>query len=276
MILTRILAPSAARAIVLTKREFVSGVCCTICTAAGRPAAAASSEPLTEGCFISPGEYQRFKLQRQSMGRSDVDELISRDRFRRTTGDSNMDRDLDRAMKNVANLFGVKPAFGFYDPNVDPSKKIMNAWAVVEDTDIPGTKGTVAFGDDLFRSELQYDRSGSTIMAIIAHEFAHVFQGYRGYLTRIHTGYPRKSEINADFLSGYFLGTRKREHPALSLEKVSELFVRLGRLAENNPMRTHGNSKERLDAAQAGFALSYRDNRSFEFAVAAGLDYVGG
>jgi hypothetical protein len=212
---------------------------------------------------------------------SPIDSLFGRDRYIRTTGDQTVDRNLDQAMKLVADLFGVTPAFGFYDPKKiydedDADSWIMNAWATQEDTDLPGTKGTVAFGFDLFKRELyQYDSSGSTIMAIIAHEFAHVLQGDRGYLSGLRLGYPMKSEINADFLAGYFLGTRKREYPNLSFQKAGELFIRLGRGSENNPRRTHGNSKERLDAAEAGFGFAFRDRKPFEQAVAVGLDYVG-
>jgi hypothetical protein len=207
--------------------------------------------------------------------------LIARDRYLRTTRDPAIDRDLDRAMGVVADLMRVMPAFGFYEPKTfsrddDRDSWVMNAWASQDDTDIPGTKGTVCFGFDLFRKELyEYDDTGATIMAIIAHEFAHILQGNRGYLARIKRGSPLGSEINADFLSGYFLGTRKRQNPALSFRKVGELFIRLGRVVEGQPDRTHGNSQERLDAAEAGFRAAYVENLSLDYAVAAGLKYVG-
>jgi hypothetical protein len=112
-------------------------------------------------------------------------------------------------------------------------------------------------------------------MAIVAHEFGHILQGNRKYLGRIKNGTPLKSEINADFLSGYFLGTRKRRNPSILFQKAGEVFIRLGKSADGNDNRTHGNSKERLEAAEAGFRAAYVQNKSLDDAVAAGLEYVG-
>jgi len=152
----------------------------------------------------------------------------------------------------------------------------MNAFATPINTDIPGTRGTVAFGWDLFTELHKYDSSGMTIMAIVAHEFAHILQFNLGYLQGIRFGYLLKSEINADFLAGYFLGVRKRRIPSLRFQKAGELFIRLGQGMNGDPSRTHGDSRERLDAAEAGFRVAYVENKSLNDAVRAGLDYVGG
>jgi hypothetical protein len=209
-----------------------------------------------------------------------TDSLLARNRHWHTTGNSAIDRDLDRALGTVADLFGVNPAFGFYDPSklknpVGSEKYGMNAFASPENTDIPGTRGTVGFGWDLFRREFyDYDNSGLTLMTIIAHEFGHVLQINRGHLPDLRVGYPLKSEINADFLAGYFLGMRKRRLPSLRFQKAGELLVRSGSEVGDNPTRTHGNSQERLDAAEAGFRLAYVENKSLDDAVRAGLEYV--
>jgi hypothetical protein len=245
---------------------------------AARPVASAPSSYFN-GCLISPAGYQRFLLQGEK-GHPIVDGLFAKNRHFRTTGNGSLDRDLDRALAVVADLFGVNPAFGFYDPaqfqgtgNLESA--VMNAWATPEDTDIPGTRGTVAFGWDLFHDEFyKHDDSGMTIIAIVAHEFGHILQGNRGYIDRIRVGIPLKTETNADFLSGYFLGTRKRHNPSIKFQKAGELFIRLGQLVGNDPNRTHGNSEERLDAAEAGFVAAYVQNKSLDDAVSAGLEYV--
>jgi hypothetical protein len=230
-----------------------------------------------DGCLLTDAGYQRYQSLGQATYRI-TDSLIARSRHFRTTGDTSLDRDLDRALSVIADLFKVNPAFGFYDPTQfrgsgGVETNVMNAFATSENTDIPGTKGTVAFGWDLFQREFyQYDSSGMTIMAIAAHEFGHVVQSDRGYLSNIRTGVPLKSEINADFLSGYFLGARKRANPAIQFRSAGALFERLG---VPGPMRTHGNSQERLDAAEAGFRVAYVDNKSLDDAVRAGLEYVG-
>jgi hypothetical protein len=259
--------------VAFSKRDLLAaGGCATCAVLLG----GATDPPHFYGCFISPAEYQKTRTQAQTMG-SVVNGLFARDRYMHTTGDQEMDRKLDRAMVVVGNLFGVKPAFGFYDPAKyrdarDADSRIMNAWATPENTDIPGTKGTVSFGIDLFRRELnEYDNTGSTIMAIVAHEFAHILQGYRNWLDGMRVGNPSKAEIHADFMSGYFLGTRKRQYPGLPFRKAGELFIRLG---NNAPDRTHGNSMERLAAAEAGFGAAYREKKSFEEGIAESLHYV--
>jgi hypothetical protein len=209
-----------------------------------------------------------------------ADGMISRNRHFRTTGDPSIDRDLDRALSTIADLFDVNPAFGFYDPAMFPNRvaegNVMNAFATQEDTDIPDTHGTVAFGWDLFKTEFyQYDGTGMSIMAIAAHEFGHVLQGKIGYLDSIRNGTPLRTEINADFLAGYFLGSRKRAIPSLRFQKAGDLFIRMGLPGNDDPNRTHGNSRERLDAAEAGFRLAYVENKTLADAVRAGLEYVG-
>jgi hypothetical protein len=264
-----------------TRRDLLRTGCCLVCSALAPKSitVAHAAARYFDGCFITPEGYREFLSQREEM-HPIVDGLFERNRHFRTTGNASIDRDLDRALGVVADLFSVSPAFGFYDPakfqgSDEPESSNMNAWATLENTDIPGTRGTVAFGWDLFRKEFyEYDNSGMTIMAIIAHEFGHILQGTHGYLSRIRTGNPQKSEINADFLAGYFLGMRKRRNAALQFRKAGELFIRLGHSAEGNPKRTHGNSQERLDAAEAGFRVAYVENRALADAIRAGLEYV--
>ncbi len=208
-----------------------------------------------------------------------ADGLVARNRYWHTTGDRAIDRDLDRALGVVADLFGIYPAFGFYDPSnlqnpVGVERNGMNAFASPENTDIPGTKSTVGFGWDLFRNEFyQYDNSGVSVMAIIAHEFGHVVQFNRDYFWQIQHGAPLKTEINADFLSGYFLGMRKLAVPSMRFQSAGECFMRNG--DTSGTLRTHGDPRERLDAAEAGFRVAYVENKSLDDAVRAGLEYVG-
>jgi hypothetical protein len=158
--------------------------------------------------------------------------MVAGNRYRHTTGAPSLDADLDRALALVADLFNVNPAFGFYDPTplqnpVGAERDGMNAFASPEHTDIAGTRGTVGFGLALFSQEFhQHDNSGLTLMTIIAHEFGHILQHERGYLGAVSVGNPLKSEINADFLSGYFLGTRKQQIPSLQFQKAADLLMR--------------------------------------------------
>ena len=206
---------------------------------------------------ISPAGYQQFRAQGEGLY-APTDGLIARNCHFRTTGDSSLDRDLDRALGIIADLFDVNPAFGFFESaqfqrSEGFETNIMNAFATPENTDIPGTQGTVAFGWDLFRTEFyQFDETGMTIMAIAAHEFGHILQSKHGYLNRILTGYPLKSEMNADFLSLAIFSEIGSDECPLLFEKAGELFERIG--DPSGSLRTHGKLQERLDAAEAHFA----------------------
>jgi hypothetical protein len=239
----------------------------------GATRTAAAPARLFDGCLLTSEGYKQYRSLGEGLYPI-AESLIARNRHTHTTGDPAIDRDLDRALGVIADSFGVNPAFGFYDPAklqnpVGIETNGMNAFASPENTDIAGTRGTVGFGRDLFLREFyQFDNSGMTLMAIIAHEFAHILQQDRGHIPTIRVGYPLKSETNADFLAGYFLGARKRRIPSLRFQKAGELFVRLGG-------GDHGTSQQRLDAAEAGFRVAYVENKSLDDAVQVGLRYIG-
>jgi len=252
---------------------------CAVCATGHSHVLAAQSS--FDGCLISPEVFNTAFEQKANFSPVS-DGLFERSRHFRSTGNRAVDQDLEKGLALISDNFSVRPAFGFYDPNDpkyndgDSEKIIMNAWASEENTEIPGTTGTVAFGWDLFQDEFQkHDATGVSIMAIAAHEFAHIWQGTSGNLKRLRVGNPRKSEINADFLAGFFLGTRKLARKSLSFKAAGDLFDRLGARSEGKPWRTHGNRIERLNAAEAGFRVAYVDRRDFRYAIAAGLDYVG-
>jgi hypothetical protein len=258
----------------LTRRTFVSAGACALCgnQSHGTP------ERIFDGCAISSSGYERFRNQNEGIGPLSSG-MFARNRHWRTTGDRSLDRDLDRALSVTADMLGVNPAFGFYDPAYlqNPQGYERDPWgafATSEGTDISGTWGTVAFSWNLFHAEFyERDPTGLTIMAIVAHEFGHIAQYRSGRFLQV--GYPRKSEINADFLSGYFLGMRKKAIPKLRFQRAGEMFARFGRSNNGNPLRSHGDERERLDAAEAGFRIAYVEGRPLEQALQAGWEYVG-
>jgi hypothetical protein len=125
--------------------------------------------PYFDGCLISAEGFRKFIAEGEP-AYSAVQGLIGRERHFRTTGTPALDRQLDQGLVAITEKFGVRPAFGFYDPSkftFGAEAWRMNAWASPEDTDIPSSRHTVAFGWDLFHSEFfDIDQSGSTIVAI--------------------------------------------------------------------------------------------------------------
>jgi hypothetical protein len=258
----------------ITRRSFIGS--CAACSAFAAPAS--SAEHYFDGCLLNAAGFKQFRATNDVFRLSDG--LFARSRHFRTTGDSLLDKDMDRALGVVADLFVVMPAFGFYDPakfaGTDAFEADgLNAFATNENTEIPGTRGTVGFGWDLLRREFyEFDKTGVTVMAVVAHEFAHVLQYDRGLMPILRVGAPRKSEIHADYLAGYFLGVRRRALPQLRFKSAGDLFIRLGRNQNGVPNRSHGDSKERLDAAEAGFRVAAVEQRELDYAVKAGLEYV--
>jgi hypothetical protein len=109
-------------------------------------------------------------------------------------------------------------------------------------------------------------------MSIIAHEFGHCIQFDHNYWSDI-KGLP--CEINADFLAGYYLGRRKLSVVNLEFGRAAELFDRLGRVGNGDPNRGHGDSRERVQAAKAGFEAGFERRMSLDDAIEAGWQYIG-
>jgi hypothetical protein len=260
----------------LSRREFVVNA-----AAAAGPSLAALACPSPAaansvgGCLISREAFAKIRTSATAFGNARVS-LFDRGKHIRTTGDAALDRALDAAIKRLSDLFGQVPAFGFYREQDYPDIGAENAFATPERTDISGTWGTIGFGTALFQREMSnYDRYGGTIIAIVAHEFGHIWAMRAGVIDKISAGQAtvKRSELHADFLAGYFLGTRKRAAPDFSLQAAGDLFSRIGDYGTDNPGH-HGTPEERVAAAEEGFKVSYLQNRDAAYAFSAGLEYV--
>lgn len=192
---------------------------------------------------------------------------------RRSTGNAEMDRALDRAIKRLADNFGVFPGFGFFDD--EPYK---NAFAYDGTLpQLPHTRGTVLYGDLMFSHLMKVDPTGTAVMWVMAHEFAHIWLYSTGDRAKLgQEGLPRtgkRIELHADFLAGFYVGQRQKENQSISLYKTGKEIWNIGDTNFNNPDH-HGTPPERLAAAEAGFKVSYLQTRNAQYAYAAGLDYV--
>ncbi len=246
--------------------------------AAGAPVLGVSTPAAANsvgGCLISHNQFENVRHTATSFGNASVS-LFDRAKYIRTTGNPALDRALDASIKRLADLFGQVPAFGFYSQGDHPDISPMNAFATRVRSDIPGTWGTIGFGNELFEHEMKdHDPSGSTIVAVIAHEFGHIWAMKAGIMDKLTAGEStvKRSELHADYLAGFFLGTRKRAAPSISLQAAGDLFNRIGDYDVGNKDH-HGTPKERVAAAEEGFKVSYVQNRDANYAFVAGLEYV--
>lgn len=220
--------------------------------------------PRIRGCRIDRGQLSAFS--RYSRGFAAAGEKIA------GSGDRNKDKALGRALVRISTHFGERPSFSFIDDSDGP-----NAYASPE-TEIGGTWGAVLFGINMFRDlDRRYDDQGMAILAVIAHEFAHVAQFHTGtdkYLLKKQETVKRV-ELHADFISGYYLGKLKQRNDNISLWSAGHTFHRIGDFEYNN-QNHHGTPKERVAAAEAGFSQASDNGANFDTAFSKGIDYVLG
>jgi hypothetical protein len=236
-------------------------VCCGARSASSWPGDQTDNRNLPSGgCYLLP-EQAASRANNRSMF-SAMEESYS-------TGDQDLDRKLGRALARAAQFFAINPAFGFYHE--------MNAQASDEvSANIPRTWGTVLFGMPLFKQELTvHDRSGMTILSIIAHEFGHIVQFKKRARERMLVGQStvKRLELHADILAGFFLGARKRENPQLSFYTAGEVFHRIGD-HNFNSQNHHGTPDERAAASNLGFQHGTNGSTDLDQLFQIGVNYV--
>lgn len=256
----------------MDRRALLTGMAgCTCCAATGTwlsdPASAERFTPRT-GCVVRGREAARALGSGILASRnSKLPELV--EGRSRTTGDLALNRSLDRALQRLAQTFNVWPKVGFYDDGQDP-----NAMAIWYQRD--GKRiYAVVFGRTYFKKLITYDPSGITFLQTAAHEFGHVWMYQSGQLDALLKGQPtvKRAELHADYLSGYYLGLRKRAHPQASFRSAGMKRWDSGDAFLRNKHH-HGTPKQRLAAAEAGFLLAYRENATPQAAFDAATAFV--
>jgi hypothetical protein len=188
-----------------------------------------------------------------------------------SSGDTATDHFLGVALRRLALTFDVRPGFGFYD-----DRRAPNAFATARSV-FAGSDGTVLMGLILFSHFIrQSNDDGMTIIAICAHEFGHIYQLTKEYYAPLQALEltDRPIELHADFLAGYFLAQRKKDHSDLELRRVGEAFYKMGDTNFNNP-KHHGTSDERIAAIAAGYQFGRGSSVDIEAAAKAGFETVG-
>lgn len=219
--------------------------------------------PRVRGCLI--GHDHLKALQRPGVSFFQLGEQLST-----TTGDRLLDRSLGRALVRLSALFSERPGFGFVDDSDAP-----NAYAT-DQTLVNGTWGTVCFGQTLFKDLLdRYDDQGFAVMAVAAHEFGHIAQFRSGIDKQLlrNQSTVKRVELHADFLSGYFLGVRKRQRPSISVWEAGHLLYQIGDYEFHNPSH-HGTPDQRVASAETGFRLGHDEGGEFAQAFSRGVEYI--
>lgn len=184
------------------------------------------------------------------------------------TGNPTKDKFLGRALARLAQTFGERPTFAFYDDGEHP-----NANASPGDDGVPDTWGKVRFGRRLFGDLTNnFGDDGIAILGVLAHEFAHVAQYRRRVMSALAGKTVKRSELHADLVSGYYLGLRKLANSKLKLRAAGMALYSIGDYAYNDPQH-HGTPEERVAASEYGFSLA-NEGRSYLDVFDHGVSWV--
>ncbi|HYM20294.1 MAG TPA: hypothetical protein VEW28_04735 [Candidatus Kapabacteria bacterium] len=141
-----------------------------------------------------------------------------------------------------------------------------NAYASQNVTDNMVQDGTVYLGEHLLREKLwKMSKAKIAVVALLAHEYAHVLQSKTGYGLK-----GRQQELHADLITGYYLGKRgllsSSEIPSFA-DSLFFLMVSQGFFSTE----AHGDAEERKAALIEGFRMR-REN--FGTAYSQGLLFI--
>lgn len=195
------------------------------------------------GCFVPDAEA------RQLLGNDKVQRYFNGDEPIRSSGDKIFDTALAHTLAKLAGTFEVLPGFAFYNDAGG-----HNAYA----TDAPlldKTDGTVMFGLGMLQRLMSgTDHPELSVAAVCAHEFGHIYQYKHGLIPVVNSGAStvRRSELQADYFSGYFAGIRKLEKPNFPAAVFALTQYNFGdNMVEHKDH--HGTPEERANAIIAGF-----------------------
>ncbi len=226
---------------VVTRRHAIVGGC-AICMSNE-----ASAQAAPRGCFARrTSTPQGFRQISEILAGADID---------RRSGNEEWDRALERGIGGVSEFFGVAPGVGIYDDADEP-----NALSY-EDGLIAGTEGTVAVGHGLMRRALTEGLdNGVSLAAVLAHEYAHIFQYAHGIDDRLAPDQSpvRLLELHADFYAGLYLSHLRRSTSGVRLFESGRAFEQMGDTRFNEPDH-HGTPQERVRAIEFGFRVGRRN-----------------
>ncbi|WP_405377758.1 hypothetical protein [Nonlabens sp. Asnod3-A02] len=177
----------------------------------------------------------------------------------KTTGNAKLDSKFNSEKINIDLLFDVATDLYIMDDSRNPNA-LANCGSNVGDFD-----GTVRFGRNLLVNELYNSSRGEIAIAgILAHEIAHVAQCE--YMSPLKDQF---RELQADFLAGYYLGTRGD----INYERLKNFYRSLYEKGDWSDPTHHGTPVQRVNAMLSGFKISYLNFRN---AYNKSLEYIRG
>lgn len=188
-------------------------------------------------------------------------------KFRKTSENILFEDAFMSVRKELSSEFNVSPIFRY----IESTKQIEIKAAATCET-LPGhenSDGTVIFGVNLILDALKHKAGDISILAVCAHEFAHIAAFKKKLLPCYTTGLP--FEMHADYLTGYYLGKYERGlEVELDLTGTIELWDSF-----TPASASHGTKKMRREALNHGYYLANNSaNTNFDNAFDAATAYI--
>ncbi|MBX7154292.1 MAG: hypothetical protein U0Y96_02445 [Candidatus Kapaibacterium sp.] len=177
----------------------------------------------------------------------------------KTTGNYVMDCKFNYSKTELEQTFGVLVDLYVYNDSYSPNA--LASYPMQYNYD-----GTVAFGYTLLTGTLWNANKGEYAVAgVMAHEFAHILQ-IKKHCTLTQT----QKELQADYLAGYYFGTKS--YLSYGLRNFATSLYELGDYNFWDPNH-HGTPTERVNAMMAGYKMA---GKSIDVAYREGVKYVSG
>lgn len=242
-----------------SRREIVLGGLLTVVF--GSCCSRALAQPRTSGCWIPPSETPAyFRRATRPMTLQNGNE-----RMEPRSGNRQLDRALAQSLARISRLFDVLPGFSYYDDAGAPNAKATSQQL------LDRTDGTVIFGLRMLQNLLAGSRPDASIVAVCAHEYGHILSYKNGMIHQLDpTGTEAfRAEQFADYMAGYYAGSRKRESssfPAVVFATTQQSFGG----------GDHGSGQQRGEAVQQGFLAAYQQRLDSRQAADAALAFCLG
>lgn len=248
----------------LNRRRALVGLAGCACCPATALAARKPALPPAAGCTLRSAAAEKELMASLDHSLFDPARMIY------TSGDNRLDRALGLMLADLATAFRVRPGFAFYDDGESPNAVALSR------SQLTNTRGTVAFGRNLFRQSMQDQNGDMFVMGVCAHEFGHILQFQTQYHWRLMEDRPtvKAIELHADYLSGAYVALHGNRYTARQLISLGQGWSRLGSSDYTDPDH-HGTSEERLAAIEAGYFFVKRNSKAAIAEIAeAGAKYV--
>jgi len=216
------------------------------------------------GCILSEEDANKYLLNTNVQSFSNDDVPIAK------TSNVDFNKALAISLSDISRKFDVLPGFAFFDDSRDE-----NAYATSLKK-LNRTDGTVMFGMRMLDKLMHTNEHPSiAVTAVCAHEFGHILQFKHKLIELVNSGQPtvKRSELQADYLAGFYAGIRKIQKPSYAAVVFAKTMNSFGDTAFNNPGH-HGTPTERSDAIIAGFKLAFSERKGIDEAIQRSIDYV--